>query len=158
MTFLLITLILYLSITPQNSEVHAEVGHTYEDSYTTYSATMSAFEKQQDIYANATYLTQPNSKYNCSSYALYNASTSNNRWLEHIGTYGCNQYFRDGSYERVDRPAAGDIIVYGYNAATDIGPTHVGIIQSIYRDEPNIIVSKWGVGGFGNIIGNTALM
>lgn len=85
--------------------------------------------------------------YNCLSYALYSQSSNNDCWLQGVDKpTGPWTYFSDGSYvENTGRPVVGQLLVYGYNAdVPNLGPTHIGIINTLYRGE---VISKWGAGG-----------
>lgn len=152
-------------LTPKGSSVGAIKGRVYgvDASYihvVTQNEVKEIIENDKLRYTTATLLrgaSQPNlAAYNCYSYALHDQSYNNDYWLGFIPEAGLGswQYFTDGSYiKNTGRPAARQILVYGDVLETDypeliaVDITHVGIIDSLYRDEINMVVSKWGYGG-----------
>jgi hypothetical protein len=74
---------------------------------------------------------QPSKYYNCHSYAWYNASSNNNRWMNDPSAY-----MKDSSYSKVTGAVA-------VNDKHYMNPTHSAIINGISNSMAGI-KSKWG--------------
>lgn len=100
------------------------------------------------FYDNAQYLRSATGFYNCHSYAWYSTGSNNTYWIP----FPDNFYENNPSYEKVETPAAGDIICY-YNESVNI---HSGIVTMVNGQTPNgtcedantvEVISKWGAAG-----------
>jgi hypothetical protein len=89
----------------------------------------------QETFPEATIVWEASRKFNCHSFAWYNMSNSNDRWMNHPGD---DTYWTDGSYVEVKsptKPSSGDKVSY-------VNGDHSGIVDNSNGD----IVSKWGEG------------
>lgn len=138
-------------------DVHPPAGASWMGTYTQ-EEMKDSIERDKLKYSTATLLrgsSQPNlTAYNCYSYALYDQSYNNDYFLGNFSSYpGAWKYFTDESYiKNTGRPAVGQILVYGYALEEDpeitgIDIYHVGIINTLYRNDVNKVVSKWGHSG-----------
>lgn len=105
----------------------------------------------------ATRLGNASAKYNCHSYAWYQASTSNPYWINDPSIY-----ISDKSYVEVSSPQAGDIACY-YNAKKEL--IHSAIVEAVAAGPSNpncdiegsdliLMRSKWGSGALYRHQGN----
>jgi hypothetical protein len=79
-------------------------------------------------YPNATLLRSSSRKYNCHSYAWYNQSASNDKWMNNP-----NYYWLDGSYQSQSTAQPGNKVYY------DVVDSHSAIVEN-----NTYFISKWG--------------
>lgn len=122
-------------ITPNGNSVLAlvAVGELPMSAYTRFLVTATTL--------NVTITDYPTGDYNCHSYAWYNRSYNNNRWIDYISGFrndeSCVQIADDYIQE-------GDIFVYYDENGTVL---HSGIVTEITDNiEELVITSKWGQG------------
>lgn len=148
--------------TPKGNPVYAIQGMQFGNHIlpgTTKSEIDSLTERYRKAYPSLVLLRDTNSpnlpSYNCISYALYDQTTNNDKWLRNYKSSqgdGSWKYFTDGSYQKVTYPyrnaMVGDVFVYGGGEnEPNVGPWHVALVNSIIPENGvEKVVSKWGVG------------
>ncbi len=87
-------------------------------------------------YPNAELLALASGKYNCHSYAWYQQSTSNDKWINDPSAY-----WKDGSYKRTSVAAANRKMTYFSNSNNAL--QHSAVINSV-SGSTITVTSKWG--------------
>jgi hypothetical protein len=129
---------------PVNATVKTPKGHNAKVLiYEYFGDEMAALldMKAKNEYPNAEILATSDNRYNCHSYAWYQADTDNRYWMKTPIVY-----LIEGSYEKTSQIDIGNKVVWlTYDMKRISYIEHSGIVESIDGDNV-IIVSKWGEG------------